>query len=124
MNHLRLGNTKDVPYINTGVLLINLAKLREVPVAQDIENFMKRRKHLLLPDQDILSSLYGDHILLLNHFIYNLSDRIRNIYNIEHPQQSVISNGSVSIPSSFTSVVHISPGSPLTMDVSNISMIN
>lgn len=87
MNHLRLGNTKDVPYINTGVLLINLAKLREVPVAQDIENFMKRKKHLLLPDQDILSSLYGDHILLLNHFIYNLSDRILNIYNIEHPQQ-------------------------------------
>lgn len=85
-NHWRLRDHHDAAYINTGVLMINLEKLREIPVAQDIACFMKQRRVLWLPDQDIISSLYGKHILLLDSFRYNLSDRILTIYNIEHAQ--------------------------------------
>ena len=39
---------------------------------------------LVLPDQDILSALYGDKVKLLDTLRFNLSDRIMNLYNAQH----------------------------------------
>lgn len=38
---------------------------------------------LLLPDQDILTALYGDRVHLLDSMVYNLSDRIFALHNAE-----------------------------------------
>lgn len=37
----------------------------------------------LLPDQDILTALYGDRVHLLDSMVYNLSDRILALHNAQ-----------------------------------------
>jgi lipopolysaccharide biosynthesis glycosyltransferase len=89
LNQARLGIHKKVPYVNTGVMLLNLSALRENLKLQDIQDFAQQRmRTFLLPDQDILTALYGDKILLTDTLRYNLSDRILGFYNADpkHPK--------------------------------------
>lgn len=87
-NQLRLGAKQDVPYINTGVMLLNLPLLRENTRLEDIRDYTQRKKNaLLLPDQDIMTALYGEHILLLDTMRYNLSDRILAFHNGDPRQE-------------------------------------
>lgn len=72
-NELRLGLDKGAAYINTGVLLMNLELLRNYNVKEQVQEIAKT-KTLFLPDQDIISILYGNHIKLIDFQIYNLSD--------------------------------------------------
>ena len=76
-NELRLGVKDCDLYVNTGVLLIHVEALRkeqdEAKVLSEIENC---RKPLLLPDQDIITMLYGDRIREVDALRYNLSDRL------------------------------------------------
>ena len=61
LNAKRLGLKEDVPYINTGVLLMNLELLRKQLNKQDILNYVNaHKKNLVLFDQDVLTALYGD----------------------------------------------------------------
>ena len=83
-NRVRLGAEKDAPYINTGVMLLNLPLLREATRLEDIRDYAGKKKNaLLLPDQDIMTALYGDHIKLLDTLRYNLSDRILSAHNAD-----------------------------------------
>lgn len=84
LNRLRLRSEKAVCYINSGVLLMNLPVLRMVLDIQQMSCYVRGRKlPLLLPDQDILTALYGDQVKLLCAMRYNLSDRVLNSYNAE-----------------------------------------
>lgn len=84
MNRLRLGVRKDVPYVNTGVMLYNLTALREHLRLEDIRSFANRKMQtFLLPDQDILTALYGENVKLIDTMRYNLSDRILAFYNAD-----------------------------------------
>jgi lipopolysaccharide biosynthesis glycosyltransferase len=84
LNQLRLGMDNDAPYINSGVMMINLAELREHFSMEEIRRFAEeKRERLLLPDQDIITALYGDRVKLLDSMIYNLSDRTLNFYNAD-----------------------------------------
>lgn len=81
-NRFRLGAKGDVPYINTGVMLLNLPLLREATRLEDIRDYAeKKKKALLLPDQDIMTVLYGEHIKLLDTMRFNLSDRMLAFHN-------------------------------------------
>lgn len=85
MNCIRLGIKKQKPYINSGVMLMNLKALREQQNTDDIVDFVKINKSkLLLPDQDIISALYGEKITLADSRIYNLSDQILLLHNATH----------------------------------------
>lgn len=85
INNVRLGSKEEYPYINTGVLLMNVKELRKHQDPNEVFDFINHHDHqLLLPDQDIISMLYGDHIRLLDPMKYNLSERILSIYNAEH----------------------------------------
>ena len=54
LNAKRLGLNEDVPYINTGVLLMNLVALRKQLNKQDILNYVNTyKKKLVLFDQDV-----------------------------------------------------------------------
>ena len=46
---------------------------------------------LLLPDQDILTALYGSRVKVIDSQLYNLSDRILAFYNANplHPHHSL-----------------------------------
>jgi len=74
-NELRLGMDEESPYINSGVMLMNLKKLREEQDYQEVLDFVEKKKKLLsLPDQDIISTLYGSKIYPLSTFRYNMTE--------------------------------------------------
>ena len=82
LNRLRLQSDKAVRYINSGVLLMNLPVLRLVTDLGQMGRYVRERKlPLFLPDQDILTALYGDRVKLACALRYNLSDRVLKQYN-------------------------------------------
>lgn len=84
-NELRLGMDEDSPYINSGVMLLNLKKLREEQDYQEVLDFIEKKKRVLsLPDQDIISTLYGSKIYPLDFFRYNMTELL---YKLHHPQE-------------------------------------
>lgn len=90
LNKIRLNIKEDKPYINTGVLLMNLEALRKVNIEKEVKEFIKENeKKLLLSDQDIIVSIYGDKIKLVDSLKYNLGERTLNTYNINHPQNQI-----------------------------------
>lgn len=104
-NQARLGidMKKDVPYINTGVLMMNLPLLRQNLNLNDIYEFSERKKKaFILPDQDILTALYGEHVKIIDNLKYNLSDRTLLAYNAD-PRNMAIDDCWVS---ENTSIIH------------------
>ena len=80
-NEIRLDMDDDAPYINSGVMLMNLKRLREEQNYNDVFEFIEKRKMLLmLPDQDIISALYGSKILALDSFKYNMTERLYRLH--------------------------------------------
>ena len=75
-NGARLGLKRGCPYVNSGVLLINLEKLRQELKYEEVFYYIqKKKRRLLLPDQDVISGLYGERIYTLDSHIYNMTDR-------------------------------------------------
>jgi lipopolysaccharide biosynthesis glycosyltransferase len=90
LNQARLGAPKDAPYVNTGVLVMNLPVLRENLSLRDIQEYARENmRTFILPDQDILTALYGDKIKLVDTMRYNLSDRIYGFNNVS-PRSSTV----------------------------------
>ena len=76
-NEIRLDMEDESPYINSGVMLINLKRLREEQNYNDVFEIIEKRKNfLMLPDQDIISSLYGSKIFALDAFRYNMTEKL------------------------------------------------
>ena len=82
------GASKRHVYANTGVLLMNLSGLRKEQSVDEVLNYVRRKKRLLtLPDQDIISTLYGLKIALVDNKMYNLSEREIRWYNRRHAKK-------------------------------------
>ena len=82
LNNRRLNVPDGSPYVNTGVMVLNLPALRENLTMDEIRRTaLQKIDSFWLPDQDLLTVLHGDKILLADTQKYNLSDRILNIYN-------------------------------------------
>ncbi len=63
-------------YFNSGVLLMNLALQRkEIDERKIYEFVIKYKNRLILPDQDILNSLYAKHIKKIDEIKYNYDTR-------------------------------------------------
>lgn len=89
-HEIRLNIAEDEPYINTGVLLINLKELRKLDIEKNTIEFVRNnRKKLMLPDQDIITAMYGDKIKLIDTLKYNLGERALDLYNLNHPQNQI-----------------------------------
>lgn len=54
-------------YFNSGVLLMNLEKLREINVVEKTYELLDKYKELLYPDQDILNLICRDHTLIIDN---------------------------------------------------------
>lgn len=77
LNEIRLDMEEETPYINSGVMLMNLKLLRSKQNFADVFDFIEKRKSfLMLPDQDIISSLYGSKILAFDTFRYNMTENL------------------------------------------------
>ncbi len=76
INAIRLRMEEPGPYINSGVMVIHLAALRKEQRLEQVYGYIKKYKNfLILPDQDIISALYGRYIRLVDPFVYNMSER-------------------------------------------------
>ncbi len=76
INRLRLKAPQAKGYFNTGVLLMNVALMRELVHMKDIYQFIEENKLLLiLPDQDVMNALYWDKIKKVDSFRYNYDAR-------------------------------------------------
>jgi len=84
INEYRLNMDKDSAYINSGVMLMNLELLRKYQDFQQVFDYIEKFKNrLLLPDQDVLSGLYGSKTKTVESIVYNLSDRYLARYNLD-----------------------------------------
>ena len=84
VNQIRLGMEEDAPYINSGVMLLNLEVLREKFHLEDVRRYaLEMKSRLVLPDQDIMTALCARHVVLLDNMRYNLSDRTLSLYNAD-----------------------------------------
>lgn len=87
-NRLRLGVKEKNPYINTGVMLINIEALRKDDIGKEISSYvMSRSSILLLPDQDVIFALYGDKVKTINTLKYNLGEKLIKEYNFKHKRK-------------------------------------
>ncbi|WP_022792018.1 glycosyltransferase family 8 protein [Weissella halotolerans] len=83
INKIRLDSDVDY-YFNSGVLLMNLNKIRQEVSAEDIFNFIREYRHqLLLPDQDVLNKLYGENMLPVSDALYNYDVRKDFTYQMQ-----------------------------------------
>ena len=81
INRLRLGNYESKSYFNSGVLLMNLTAIRRVVKREDIMAYISEKSNrLFLPDQDVLTALYGHEIELIPDEIYNYDTRYFLLY--------------------------------------------
>jgi len=79
INRLRLNVEHD--YYNTGVLLMDLAQARQTVHPEDMFQFVQERgQSLILPDQDVFNSLYGDRVLPLDDALWNYDARKYSSY--------------------------------------------
>lgn len=77
VNSVRLDSESQGPYINSGVILMNLKALRERQDPAQVFRYIEAHQNrLLLPDQDVISGLYGASILPLDPYVYNMTERI------------------------------------------------
>lgn len=76
LNQKRLDIEEGI-YINSGVMLLNLAALRrEQNMREVIDYIAEHEKLLILPDQDVISGLYHDRICPIDTMRYNMTERM------------------------------------------------
>lgn len=81
LNKIRLYPSKIKHYYNSGILLINVKKLRSEVKEKMIFDFVENNKgKLIMPDQDVLNSLFAKKIKLIDENIYNYDARHYNVY--------------------------------------------
>ena len=77
VNWGRLDMEKGSLYINSGVMLFNLERLRREQDEAAVFRYIQTHKEkLLLPDQDVISALYAGEILPLDPFVYNMTEKL------------------------------------------------
>ncbi len=90
-NRVRLGVKKGYIYMNTGVMLMNIAYLRTAIDKEAIKKFtLKNKWKLTLYDQDILCKFFGNKIKLADRNKYNLADRHISFQNFLKPKKKRI----------------------------------
>ena len=80
LNQIRLQALEEGPYINSGVMLMNLKMLRQHQNYNQVFEYIKKNKNLLfLPDQDVISAIYASKILSIDPYVYNMTERLLHV---------------------------------------------
>lgn len=81
INKIRLGKAHQ--YYNSGVMLIDLKKARQLVKADEIFTCVREHsEELLLPDQDVFNYLYGENTLPIDDTIWNYDARYYTEYRL------------------------------------------
>ncbi len=87
-NNLRLRNFESDDYFNSGVVLMNLNKLRKIETADHIVEAIRENKpFLILPDQDIFNLVFVNDIAEEDWRIYNMNPKVFEKLKILFPQK-------------------------------------
>lgn len=80
LNKARLSiNSKK--YINSGIMLMNLAAIRQNFQIKPILNCLEENKQrLIMGDQDLINILFGNQMIFIDERIYNLDERTYRYY--------------------------------------------
>ena len=98
-NNLRLRNFESENYFNSGVVLMNLEKLRRVGDPDRLVEAIRENKSILiLPDQDIFNMLYVNDIKEEDWRLYNMNPKVYeklkvifpNKYNLQMIEDTVV----------------------------------
>ena len=85
---IKNGAKRNTVYANTGMLLMNIQALRKHQDFDAVLRYIKKKKCMLtLPDQDVISTLYGDRIEIVENKIYNLSERAIRRHNRKNKEK-------------------------------------
>lgn len=86
-NNLRLDT--DHPYFNSGVVLFDLEKARQIidpdVMIETVNN--SQPVNLILPDQDLFNSLYGQYVQEIPDELYNYDTRFYRVYLLNSNQE-------------------------------------
>ena len=74
LNRRRLHLSEHAKYLNSGVMMMNLALLRKESPQTILDYIQSHKATLLLPDQDVLNALYADRTVPLDPLVYNLGE--------------------------------------------------
>lgn len=86
-NNLRLGTKDAENYFNTGVVLMNIEKLREQRDPEEISQAVIENKAILiLPDQDVFNHLYHEQIKENPWELYNVDPRLYQVFQLVSPE--------------------------------------
>ncbi len=93
-NSARLSLTSEEEireYYNSGVLMMNLAAIREEPRDNEIIKYAEETTKLgsIMPDQDLLNVVFKDDIKPLPEIKYNYDARNTNFYKLSHNFRSM-----------------------------------
>ncbi|MEF9983527.1 MAG: glycosyltransferase family 8 protein [Oscillospiraceae bacterium] len=79
----RLKMPENSVYFNSGVLLMNIKQLREELDEKKVLDYIRENQEILvLPDQDVLNSLYNDRTIVFDDFKFNFDARYYNIQKL------------------------------------------
>lgn len=88
INNLRLGTRSAENYFNTGVVLMNIKKIREERNSNEImEAVIENKRMLILPDQDIFNHLYHDEVKADAWELYNVDHRLYQMFHLINPDK-------------------------------------
>lgn len=87
-----VGMKKDDLYVNSGVLLINLKKWRDIDFRKKTINYIEEHNYNVVHhDQGIINGICNNHILfihpkynLMPEFIYMNENKIKRLYNYKY----------------------------------------
>ena len=103
LNRRRLHLSEHAKYLNSGVMMMNLALLRKESPQTIIDYIQSHKATLLLPDQDVLNALYADRTVPLDPLGYNLGEKYLRLKNLHLPPQEKLTLDWVR---SNTAIVH------------------
>lgn len=87
LNRKRLKLKKGTRYINSGVILMDIEKMRGKYTLHDIFAFIEKKKHkpfyLLQGDQDVINGMFTGRIKILDEKLYNLDEKTFKLFEGE-----------------------------------------
>ncbi len=98
INKIRLGIKEQKRYINSGVMLMNLAKIRkEFSLESVLDCLEENVQRLLMGDQDMVNILFGRKTVFIEEQLYNLDERTLRYFkqNEEWSQETVASETAI-----------------------------
>lgn len=83
LNHVRLKMGRHSKYINSGIMLMDLVKMREYASLEMVMNYLEENiQKLYLGDQDAMNGLFWEYTMDIDIKLYNMDEKTLKRYKI------------------------------------------